>query len=248
VGLRGPACEVELSQAELYDVVVAAAAKNEFEAIALISALEESCIPAMKRAGLFPFGNIGPCDVMVPRKLLESARSVINQSRANAIQSGVEGAFKESDELEQYTDPKADPLLPALLDLRTLPEHERNKILTHYIGEWVADSTPVEVAQRLAAAGLSQNEAMSLFENTVREKTDLIHDALKQRIQLSKSIAGIGAAILVIGPFVRISLSAATAAMLMLVIGIGMARHANAKLNAIRYRPGPFYPPSNKAA
>ncbi len=39
----------DLSEAELHDVTVVTTAGNEFEAIALIEALEESGIPAMKR-------------------------------------------------------------------------------------------------------------------------------------------------------------------------------------------------------
>jgi hypothetical protein len=189
----------ELTQDELHDVVVACTAKNEFEAIAFIDALEEAGIPAMKQGGLIHFGAFAQPDITVPRKLLEQAKVVLEELKAEVTERGVDHAFKAENIEEQRSDEKRDQLTSEMLELSTEPMEIRLPKLSEYVIGWLADGRPApEFARLLAAAGLERGEAEQLVEKVRHESSERVHEKLRMRLLSGSALMLLGVGLFVL--------------------------------------------------
>ena len=224
----------ELTEDEIHDVVVVASAGNELEAIALIDMLADEDIPALKKGGMIHFGGAGQSEIAVPRKLKDKALSAIQKFRNSADERGVEDAFSPETVEEQQNDPRsADMALMGRIAHAT-PE-EREKILSQFIAQSIVDSMPVpELAQHLAAAELSREEAEALIAKVKSQQIDSIRNKLESRIQTGRLVGTIGAVLFVITLIACISNARMIAwpalGVMTIVIGFGLAADAKSKL------------------
>lgn len=226
----------DLTEHELHDVTVVTTAENEFEAVALIEALEEAGIPAMKRGGIVHLSSLGQREVLVPRKLFEAARAEILKSRSDATERGVADAFK-----------------PENADVPSSPENgqsapfssvarggARERKLFDFVAQSISDSMPApKLAQHLAAEGLTREEADALIQRVKTEHSDLIRGRLEARAQLGYVIGVAGIIFFAIGLYLSLSPLAYRAGLFVLAgsfgtaIGFGLSHHASSKLAAL---------------
>ncbi|HLX61480.1 MAG TPA: hypothetical protein VKX17_09380 [Planctomycetota bacterium] len=230
--------EYELTEEELHDVVLASIAANDFEAIALVSQLEEAGIPAMKSGGNMQLGVVTQAEVRVPRKLLEEAKTLIEKIRGEVSARGVEMAFKPENIEEQWSDSKPSPAMSLMRLLDTASGAERERILFDFVVQAIADSMPAPaLARHLAAAGLSREEADALISHVKTEQMHLVREQLERQISAGYVLGGLGIAALVaafiVVLFMRRGQLLIGLAAFGTITGFGLAGHAKAKLAAL---------------
>jgi hypothetical protein len=168
--------EPQYTSEELHDLVVATVAANEPEAMYLADQLDEAGIPVASMSSKVSHSLVSDTTLRVPRKALAQAKAVIAKARAGANQRGVEQAFDPENVAETIDDHITDPLLRSMFELRALEMPRRLEQLRPVVSAWLLDSTdPVLMAKYLAAAGLSQDEAVDFVDalaDSMREEWD----------------------------------------------------------------------------
>ena len=208
-GEYAPTPCIDLTDAELHDVAVAATVANEFEAIAILDALEEAGIPAMKRGGIVPLVAGRTSEVMVPRKLLDIAKMEITKIRRQADERGVERAF-DADSIEDYKSDQWRPVIQNLkLKMQFADHAQRQQILNEFVSAAIAGGVlPEEIKHHLSAARWSSDAIETAISNTEARQITPVDPEGRQRFledfvaqakadgmpaaELAKHLAGVG--------------------------------------------------------
>jgi hypothetical protein len=158
----------DISRDELQDLADVALASSVPESMFLTGVLEDAGIPPVTRSdnlwGLSG-GTTGTIRILVPRVMLERAKSEIDKARVQAEQQRVEGAFEEHTVADLTADAATDAVLDKMLLFRELEMTERVKLLEPYAAGWLKDgSQPAEIAKYLSAAGLTIQQSGQFLE------------------------------------------------------------------------------------
>lgn len=226
----------ELTSEELHDVTVAASASNGLEAMRLIDVLLEAGIPAMHRGG---GDHIGPgrSDIVVPRVLVKPAREIIAAFRDEINAKGVAEAFTSENVQEQLDDVRRDPLVDQMEELSHCPAVERNSKLVHYISEWIVDGiSDIQIARRLAVAGCSPEEALSLLKQVRTTDLFVLRHRFEQRIVFCYAIAAASVFAVVAAAIFGFFNPQFAFLLFGVVFGLCFARHYKSRLRAITER------------
>jgi hypothetical protein len=186
----------DLTPAELQDLVLLERTGSVPEAGFLVSLLEDEGIPAVihgeSLSGLTA-GEWSLPEVRVPRVLLDEAKAIIVKGRDAARTRGIEDAFSEEKIEEEVTDHRTDPEMVEMQLLSQDTPAVRDELLAAKIAKWTVEGiNPVRVAQYLAVAGLSLDEAAVLVKTVRTERKDLMDEALNGRVLLGLGLAAIG--------------------------------------------------------
>jgi len=186
----------EITPAELQDLVLLERTGSVPEAGFLVSLLEDEGIPAVVHgaslSGLAASEWIRP-EVKVPRVFLDEAKAIIAKGRDTARARGIEDAFSEEKIDEEMSDERVDPEMTEMQQLKDEPKNVRDEKLAAKVAKWTVEGiNPVRVAQYLAVAGLSLDEAADLVKTVRTDRKDLMDDALNGRVMLGLGIALIG--------------------------------------------------------
>ena len=164
--------KASLTPMELRDLALAAEA-SPAEGLYLSEELEEAGIPVVEQEQPpMPMG-FAPVRLCVPRKLLAEAQRVIAAAREKARAEGITQAF-EPDSICEATYDK-DPVMLEMFSLREAEPDKRESILKQKIADWVVEGTSeIQIAQYLAAAGLTETEAREFAAAATKEKENEI--------------------------------------------------------------------------
>jgi hypothetical protein len=191
-----PDGEQDISPAELQDLVLLERTGSVPEAGFLVSLLEDEGIPAVihgeSLSGLTA-GEWSRPEVRVPRVLLDEAKAIILKGRDAARTRGIEDAFTEEKIEEEVADHRPDPEMVEMQLINHDPPAVRDEKLAAKVAKWTVEGiNPVRVAQYLAVAGLSLDEAAILVKTVRTERKDLMEEALNGRVLLGLGLAAIG--------------------------------------------------------
>jgi hypothetical protein len=238
-GVKPTVEQPALSEHELHDVVVVTVAANELESIALINALEDEGIPAMKRGGIVHLGSAQPVDVLVPRLLLEQARSSVEKFREASSERGVQEAYKPENIEEQWNDPKQSKQMQLMTKLAVADKETRERELFDFVATALADKMPsTAMAQCLAVAGLNKDEADALVAHVQQNRLSLVREKLESFSTNCIVVACLAAFCVVTQVIMMVSASYFYPKILVgsacaLVISLGMLAHSKSKLDAL---------------
>jgi hypothetical protein len=191
---------VETSEEKKDEVVKAlpvAIATSPPEAAALVAALEAAGIPThLQNTPQRGYGMdvaLQGSDslhktILVPSDRVLEAENVVNAFLLEAKREGVRRAFLPEEIEDLARNPRPGPEMMAARELKDAPEEERAERLSEFVATWltVGDSE-VRIAQRLAAAGLTEAQATELVLRVVRERADLFEGARRKQV-----VAGVG--------------------------------------------------------
>lgn len=160
------------------DLVELTTVPTEAEAMFLHTVLEDADIPSAVTGGNYgaPFGSVPSLNVsvLVPRDLLGRARALITETKLEIERKGVDQAFEERDGGAQGPQPSDDPEIEACRALAALEPQQRDAKLRRRLEEWsAAGEAPYQIAPRLAAAGLTHEQADRLIEEFSRDPNAL---------------------------------------------------------------------------
>ena len=151
--------------------------------------------------------------VMVPQETVERARKVLDEVRREAMARAVKDAFDPESLQERLSDPKADPVLKEMVTLTGLPPGERHESLSGRVADWLTEQVgEVKIAQSLAAAGLSEDDALRLVAEVVRWRADLFERSRARFLGAGKIILVTGLLLLLLGICVLILQAQSTSA------------------------------------
>lgn len=125
----------------------------------------------------------------------------VQESRRKALQKAFDPQVLE----ETLNDIDAPVDLLEMEDFRRLDPGVRREQLARRIAGWLADGLDeLEIARRIAASGLSLQEARILMKEVVLEEQHRLKQAREDRLQTSHSFMGIGAALFVVAGIVAV--------------------------------------------
>lgn len=166
------------------------------EAAAVSAALEKAGIPACIQ-DVPPHGYIGDMPtkgdmpghrkrVFAPAERVLEAEEVINAFLDQVKKAAVRRAFRPEQVEDQAKDPRPEPEMADALATLELHAEARDERLSELVADWLtAGDSEVSIAQRLAAAELSEAEATDLVARVVSERADLF-----ERSRRRQSVAG----------------------------------------------------------
>ena len=125
----------------------------------------------------FSVGQVGMLlgeRVIVPEEDARRACEVLAEVRRKAKVRAVKDAFDPESLQESLSDPKADPVLKEMAALAGLEPGQHHEYLSARVADWLTENVgEVKIAQYLAAAGLSEEEAGKVVAEVVCYRADL---------------------------------------------------------------------------
>jgi len=187
----------EIEARDLQDLAVIATPTTVPEAMYLADALQEAGVPAVSEPqhldGLIPSNR-----VLVPRKFLEQAQAICEKARVQAEARGVDQAF-DIENIAETTDEKQDPVMMRMFKLRAETPESRNEALVDFITKWLTqDSSVVQLAKYLAAAGLGRDEAQTLVDYTIQLQHETVEKSRTGKLRLGAVLLCISAIVTVL--------------------------------------------------
>lgn len=163
----------------LTDLVELTSARHSAEAAFLCTVLEDADIPATtsgSNLGDLYGGHVAvSTKILVPRHLLDQARTTLDRARAQGQQAGIDSAFRSpvTDD-EDVMDGKDAIEMEEALALADVPMDERLARLRPLVRVWVfRRDRPQHIARRLAASGLTREDADRFMTAFCSDRTEL---------------------------------------------------------------------------
>ncbi|MCZ7645404.1 MAG: DUF2007 domain-containing protein [Planctomycetota bacterium] len=183
-------------RSQLANLVNLATVGSTGELVYLLNALEEAGIPCSSSGDHvhMPFGHgVLESRILVPREFLNRAREVVTQARKDAEVRGHLDAFQPENVEEGLDEAASHPGTSILVDLNLEENHELKMArLRVLLVEWLVDSsTPVEIARRLAVAGLTRLEAEALLEEVKDQESERLEARRKSHF-IGGILVGVG--------------------------------------------------------
>lgn len=141
----------------------------------LCAVLEDHEIPAVVESGAVGgmFAGVAGIQawIMVPRELASRAREVVDRNKKEIAQKGVSEAFEAEDLYDECAvDDDEGAILQQCQDIGMLSEEARDARLKLLLQKWSETTVlPATVARRLAAAGLTREQADRLIQELQKD-------------------------------------------------------------------------------
>lgn len=182
------------------DLVEVAHARHAAEASFLCAQLEEAEIPAAVSGGHMAalYGGMPAVDsrILVPRHLASQAAQIITKVREEANRKSIEQGFDHDSIAEELDADNRDPKLVEALEMVEWPIEARLDALRVKAALWINDGDrTIDIAQRLAAAGLSREQADTLMTSVIADPK-LLLDKKNFRIRIG-SLCVIGGSLII---------------------------------------------------
>lgn len=184
------------------DWVMVADVSRPAELEALTGALDEAGIPFREDEQIHPVAAhaaivpesvriTNTFTIRVPLTFFERAERIIDETVLTAIQRGVEQAFAAPRPEALIEGGQITEELQDLCRLAERPWAERSEKALAYLADWLTDGTSeVQIAENLAAAGFSEQEAHRLVARVVQQRRDLFRATREYRAFWMKLLLG----------------------------------------------------------
>jgi hypothetical protein len=173
-------------------------ATSPSEAAALVDALEAAGIPTHVQNT--PHRGYGmeislhgseslSKTILVPSDCVLEAEDVINAFLLEVKKEGVRRAFLPGEVEDLAKDSRPEPEMALARALKDVHEEEREERLSAHVADWLTDAhSEIKIAQRLAAAGLTEAQATALVARVVRERADLFERSRRKQLMVGAAM------------------------------------------------------------